>query len=64
VVGFSFREVSSMEMMGPVVVVVLVVGLSLDKGSLLVGRAFRRVLIAVRDWATVSAMPPRTWRRS
>ena len=30
-------------------------------GSLLTGRDFRRLLIAVRDWATVSAMPPRIW---
>jgi hypothetical protein len=50
--GFSFRSVSSMEIKGL---------LLRTWGSLVVGRVFRRVLIAVRDWATVSAMPPRTW---
>jgi hypothetical protein len=51
--GFSFRSVSSMDIKGP--------GLEALRSLLLEGRDFRLLLMAVRDWATVSAMPPRIW---
>jgi hypothetical protein len=56
VAGFSLRSVSSMEIRGP--------SFWMDcEWGFVVGRVFRRVLMAVRDWATVSAMPPRIWKR-